>query len=276
MAYNITKNDTMQMLLLKAQVNLPNINNKILNLDILDFSEIRPTQNHDASQVTKATKQVERDLAMSLLFIIDGIKRKDLRYSVEDSKNIEFIFRNHIQRAYQLGIAYVNNIFQTKGFIEERDLNVIKFLTDYYTQTFLNAIDKIINNPAFIFNMERSILDVQNDMLEKSNIFNYIAHSISATFQALQVSTIIKTVVLFDDNSIYQNDRTVFGAENIPSIQFYWGTSMGERNCPICIDLSKNTWSINEWNNIPLIPHGSHPHCRCRILIKQGLSSSLS
>lgn len=268
----IQKEDTLQMLLLKSQVALPNVSNKVINPNVIDFNSIRPVINHDNTDVTKATKQVQKDLAMSLLFVIEKIKQKDLKYTIEDIKDIEAVFRNHIQRSYQLGIAYANNIFNTKGFIEVRDLHIIKFLTDYYTQVFVNSIDKVLNNPNFIFNIDRSILDIQNDILEKSNLFNYIAHSISATFQALQVATVVKTIILFDDNSIYKNENVTLDAiENI--IQFYWSSNIEERVCPVCTELSKNTWNMENWYEIPLIPHGSHPHCKCRIMIKPSNSS---
>lgn len=268
MAFNISKDETMQLLLLKSQVALPNVSNKILNSDVINFRHIRPVVNHDNTDVTKATKQIQNDLAMSLLFIVEKVRKKELKYTIQDINDIEDVFRNHIQRAYQLGTAYVNNIFNTKGFIEARDLNIIKFLTDYYTQVFINSIDKILNDPKFIFNIDRSILDIDNDRLDKSKVFNYIAHSVSATFQALQVATIVKTLVLFDDNSIYKNEQTVFAADPVPTLQFYWATSMDEKVCPICTELAHNVWSLDEWYDIPLIPHGSHPHCRCRIMIR--------
>jgi hypothetical protein len=162
---SIQKDDTLQMLLLKAQVALPNVSNKILDIDTINMQATRPIINHDNTDVTRATKQVQKDLAMSLLFIIEAIKQKSLQYDAKDISNIEDVFRNHIQRAYQIGIAYANNVFNTKGFIEVRDLNIIKFLTDYYTQIFVNSINKILNNPEFMFNIDRSILDIQNDEL---------------------------------------------------------------------------------------------------------------
>lgn len=265
----IQKQDTLQMLLLKSQVALPNVSNKVLNTNVISFSSIRPIINHDNTDVTKATKQVQKDLAMSLLFLIENIKQKNLKYTIEDIKAIESVFRNHIQRSYQLGIAYANTIFQTKGFIEVRDLNIIKFLTDYYTQVFVNSIDKVLNNPDFIFNIDRSILDIQNDILEKSNLFNYLAHSISATFQALQVATVVKTIILFDDNSAYANENLKF----TDTLQFYWSTTISERTCPVCSELSKTEWNMENWYEVPLIPHGSHPHCQCRIMIKPLISS---
>jgi hypothetical protein len=272
---SIQKDDTLQMLLLKAQVALPNVSNKILDIDTINMQATRPIINHDNTDVTRATKQVQKDLAMSLLFIIEAIKQKSLQYDAKDISNIEDVFRNHIQRAYQIGIAYANNVFNTKGFIEVRDLNIIKFLTDYYTQIFVNSINKILNNPEFMFNIDRSILDIQNDELEKSNLFNYIAHSISATFQALEIATVVKTLVLFDNNSVYENERRTLNAASVPTIQFYWSTSMHERVCPICMDFAKNTWAMNNWYDIPLIPHNSHPHCYCRIMIKPVMANSL-
>ncbi len=264
----ISKDETIQMLLLKSQVALPNVSNKVLNIDAIDMSAVRPIQDHDSTAVTQATKQVERDLALSLLFVIEKIKRNRLKYTTEDVKQIQAIFRNHIQRAYQLGIAYANAIFETKGFIENRDINIIKFLTDYYTNVFINSIEKALNDPDFIFNIDRSILDIEQEQLEKSNIFNYIAHSTSATFQSLQIATVVKTIILFDMNSVYPNEGAVFGAETVPTLQFYWATSMDERVCPICMDLAKSTWVMADWFNLPLIPHGAHPNCRCRIMVK--------
>ena len=276
MAYNISKDESMQMLLLKSQVALPNIGNKILNTSIIDFAAIRPILNHDTTSVTKATKQVQKDLAMSLLLIIETIRKKNLNYDSQDVKDISFIFRNHIQRAYQLGVAYANGIFNTKGFIENRDINIIKFLTDYYTNVFINNIDKVLHDPESMFNIDRSILDITNDRLEKSNIFNHIAHSISATFQALQVATIVKTIVLYDDNSTYRNETMIGINEEIPTIQFYWASATDEKVCPICMDLTKNTWVLDDWFSIPLIPHGAHPHCKCRIMVKSLIVSSES
>jgi hypothetical protein len=222
--------------------------------------------------VTKANKEIQKELAKALLFISEDVKRGKLQYDTADVQKIYDTFRNHIQRSYQLGIAYANNIFNTKGFIDDKDLKIIKFLSEYYTQVFVSKIDDIVRDPKFLLNIDRSILDIDADKLEKSNIFNYMAHAISATFQALQIGTVVKTVVLYNDNSVLKSGA-IGNAGLPPTIEFTWVSTMRERGCPICSNFSQINWPIDAWGAIPTIPHGSHPRCTCRILVTPSSSS---
>ncbi len=264
----ISVTDDISQLLLKAGVILPAINNaKVLNIDIINWSSFKlPILSHDSTDITKSNKDIQKELALSLLFIAEEINSNKLQYETEDVQKVYDIFRNHIQRSYQLGIAYVNNIFNTKGFIDDDDLKIIKFLTEYYTSVFTNNIDKMLNDPAFLFGIDKYILDIKEDRLEKSNLFNYLVHSISATFQALEVATIVKTIILFNDNSLEVGDVSQLPPD-LPTLQFQWVSSMNERGCLICTDMAKQTWSFNEWQSIPIIPHNSHPRCTCRIML---------
>lgn len=264
----IQENDNILQILLKAGVTLPHVENKILNTDIIDWHYIgKKLLNHDSTDATKSNKEIQKELALSLLFISEDIKNNNLTYETQDVQKIYDTFRNHIQRSYQLGIAYANNIFNSKGFIDDNDLKIIKYLSEYYTQVFVNSINKILIDPKFLLNIDRSILDIQNDKLEKSNIFNYLAHAVSATFQSLQIGTVVKTIVLYNDNSVLSSGALGNAAGDPPTLQFSWVGSMGERQCPICTELAKMTWDIGDWGNIPSIPFSSHPRCRCRIII---------
>lgn len=260
------------MLLLKAGVVLPQISkNMILNVDIIDWASIKEFVNHDSTDATKSTKQIQKELAMSLLFISENIKKNKLQYDTKDVQQIYDIFRNHIQRSYQVGIAYVNNIFNSKGFIDSEDIKVIKYLSEYYTQIFINSIDKILLDPKLLLDIGRYITDINEDRLEKSKIFNHVAHSVSATFQALQVATVLKTLVLYRDNSTL-NTHSV--AAQIPTLEFKWISSLKERVCPTCSEMSQMMWPINSWDSIPLIPHATHPHCRCRVILTSTITQT--
>lgn len=272
---SISVTDDISQLLLKAGVILPASNSRVLNIDIINWSAFKlPILSHDSTDITKSNKDIQKELAMSLLFIAEEIKSNRFQYETSDVQKIYDIFRNHIQRSYQLGIAYVNNIFNTKGFIDDNDLKVIKFLTEYYTNVFTNNIDKMLNDPAFLFSIDRYILDIREDRLEKSNLFNYLVHSISATFQALEVATVVKTIVLYNDNSL-EVDVSKLPAD-LPILQFQWVSSLNEKGCPICSELAKQTWSFNEWQSIPLVPHNSHPRCTCRIMLSPTQIGSFS
>ena len=272
----IRSDDNIQQLLLKAGITLPHVKNRTLNLDAIDWGYIRGLLAHDSTDVTKANIDIQKELAKALLFIAEDVKKGKLQYDTSDVQKIYDTFRNHIQRSYQLGIAYANNVFNTKGFIDDKDLIIIKFLAEYYTQVFVSKVDDIVRDPKFLLNIDRSILDIDADRLEKSNIFNYMAHAVSATFQALQIGTIVKTVVLYNDNSVLKSGAIGNAAEVPPTIGFTWVTSMDERACPICSEFSQINWPIDAWDSIPSIPHGTHPRCRCRILVTAIPSSSSS
>lgn len=262
----IQTTDTVQTLLLKSGAIIPTFtDNRVLDINAIDWNSLKRFVSHDTTSVTKAVKQIQKELAMSLLFVSEDIKKtKLLQYDEKDVQNIYDIFRNHIQRAYQIGIAYVNNIFNSKGFIDSEDLKIIRFMSEYYTQVFLNNIDKILFNPKFILNLDRLILDINENRL--SSRFNYLTHSVSATFQALQISTIVKTIVLAYDKS--SSGPIGPSSSSAPSLQFKWVKSMGD-TCPICNELNGKTWNLEEWNEIPMIPHAVHPSCKCRVMVIQ-------
>lgn len=271
----IREDDNIQQLLLKAGVTLPHVNNRRLNVDVIDWGYIKQLLSHDATDVTKANIEIQKELAKALLFIAEEVKNGKLQYDAEDVQKIYDTFRNHIQRSYQIGIAYANNIFKTKGFIDSEDLKIIKFLSEYYTQVFVSKVDDIVNDPKFLLNIDRSILDIDADRIEKSNIFNYMAHAISATFQALQIGTIVKIVVLYNDNSVVKSDSLANASSSLPpTLGFVWTTSLDEKACPICSEFSQISWPVDAWGSIPSIPHGTHPRCRCRILLSAIPSSS--
>lgn len=259
--------DNIQSMLFKAGIVLPNINNRVLDFSKIDLKYLKPVIYHDVTDVTQATRKLQSELAMSLLLIADEIQAKGLKYDETDIAKINETFRNHIQRAYQLGIAYVNNIFSTKGFITETDLKIIKFLTDYYVQMFINNVDKMLADPKIMLNLDRNILDIQEGRFEKSNIFNYLAHATGAIFQALQMGTVIKTLTLFYNNSVPKIGDFA-SIDRIPTLEFIWSTSRSEKVCPVCSGLSGQTWDATTWQEMPLIPHGSHPFCKCRILLR--------
>ncbi len=257
---SLNEGDTIQQLLLKIGISLPNLFNKTFDLTRIDKNALRAIITHDTTDVTKAVMDLQQDLALELMFIGEEIKELELQFDSSHIRRIENIFRNYIQRAYLLGTAYVNNIFNEKGFIDKDDLRIIKFLSEYYSQIFINNIQKVLNDPKVLLNPERSILDIQENRLNNPNVFNNIADSIGAVFQALQVSTVVKTVVLLDIYSVLVGKSS--------NIEFGWAVSKDERVCPICFELSKRSWEVENYHEIPLIPHGAHPNCKCRILLR--------
>lgn len=270
---SLNKGDTIQHLLLKIGIVLPNIRNKkLINFEKLDKNALRPIITHDTTDITIAAQDLQKDLALELLFIVEDIKENKLQLNVGHVKKIENIFRNYIQRSYLLGTAYVNNIFNDKGFITDTDLRIIKFLSEYYSQIYVNNIDKVLNDPKLLLvNPERVILDIEENKLNGGNVFNNISDAIGATFQSLQISTIVKTITLFEQYSIDDFDSQIINneeGEKKQKIEFNWATSKDERVCKICVELATKSWDIHDYQQIPLIPHGSHPRCVCRILLR--------
>lgn len=205
---------------------------------------------HDRTTTSKSVRAIEAGLAGALLLIANKI-RKDKDYpqnlfSIKQRYNrtVTDTIQSAAQAVYIAGSKYVADYNKTPPILTSQDLQNIQRKTQDMVHTFWNTLQRDASNTHVIaVGLPKQLKAV----------------NMPAATQLIATAAVTTTLALATI------DKSRQSGDSDSEVIFI--TALDERVCPICRPLHGKRWKINDPNIIqPVI--GTHPNCRCRLLLK--------
>lgn len=247
---------------------------------------------HDHLPTSKKTLIFERALARMYIRIFDDMK--DSRYYPQDMGNLKTLYGNFvynqtrkaIQKIYELGSDYAEKVTGVPTFLSKVDEKIISDSARAGSNAFWNKVQIIMDRD--LRNLHKLELDPDAKDLEPEYNSDH-AMKVGATSIAtstLAIATIAKIRQITESPS--KGDiqvAAIVGAE-APAFtpanwKWVWVATIDEKTCdrlpdgsPGCNSLNGEEWAYDDFNSIRtpglLPPEGTHPNCRCRVLLEKG------
>lgn len=197
---------------------------------------------------------------------------------------ISQILKSLITKVYLLGMEYVGRAINRPYLLtlEKSDIDQINMQTSFSIEQFWRLLTRylqVIKNRTLVFPRKQEVQRIaaqaptdekeqeesQNRLLEIITNVKFVLDAIATPI--LAISTLNSIRKLQSLNLALSADPST-GLPTLPIGNRYvqFATSRDERVCRICLPLEGKRWNVDD-PNIIVPKTGTHPRCRCRLLL---------
>lgn len=270
------------------------MNNKLSLLEHLDSDDTFPIfLARAAIERTKTNRELDKieqqytpKISAVFKLIIKEYTGKE--YLLHEAKKlynpyIGQILKSLITKVYLLGMEYVGRAINRPYLLtlERQDIDQINMQTSFSIEQFWRLLMRylqVIKNRTLVFPHRQEVQRIaqrsptdekeqeesQNRLLEIITNVKFVLDAIATPI--LAISTLNSIRKLQSLNLALEDPSTGKPVLPIGNRYVQFATSRDERVCPICRPLESRRWNPED-PNIIIPKAGTHPNCRCRLLL---------